>query len=330
MKEEYTRNYQNNTIDLSISIVNTNNWKYLQPCLDSIIKNIHCLNYEILVVDNASEDGSAEKIKELFPNVILTINEKKYGFAKNNNINLKNSNGRYVMLLNDDTLVQPYSLKRAIHFLDNNKKVGVVGCEMINPNGTLQETCARRFLNIPNTFLFELGLSIKYIYHPLFDKTFIKPNKEFTEIDIPQESGMIIRKEVINEVGYLDEQFFMFGEGPDWCKRIKSKNWEIVLLSKTPIIHFGGTTNKKTNLKMYLQSYKSTYLLFKKTNYLISLFYRIMIIYIYVFKYIFIYFEKIFSKNAENDKFSKLIYYKELIKFMLFKVDDPNIPFPIN
>src|SRR5690242_2560419 len=144
--------------DLSISIINTSNWRYLEPCIRAVMQNTFNIAYEILVVDNASEDGSADLIRKNFPEVILTVNSERFGFAKNNNINLQKSSGRYLMLLNDDTLVQNKSLDIAIQYMDGNPDIGMIGCKMINPDGTFQPTSARRFQTLLSTLWSESGL----------------------------------------------------------------------------------------------------------------------------------------------------------------------------
>ena len=251
-------------VDLSISIVNTSNWKYLDPCIDSIFNNVKTVEYEVLVVDNYSDDESAEKIKQKYTKVKLTENKKRYGFAKNNNINIKKAIGKYIMLLNDDTLVLPNSIEKAVSFLDNHPDIGVVGLKMISPNGEYQKSSARNFRSLISTVIGEIELFRRKIDTRFVNFAF--DGRETVEIDIPLEAGMIVRKKVVDNVGCLDEQFFMFGEGADWCRRIKRAGWKIVLLLDCPIIHFGGTTNQRANLKMYLQSYKSTYLYFRKEN----------------------------------------------------------------
>jgi GT2 family glycosyltransferase len=311
-------------VDLSISIVNTSNWQYLEPCIRAIIENTHKINYEILVVDNASGDGSAKYISEKFPEVILTVNNQRYGFAKNNNINLKKSSGRYLMLLNDDTLVQAGSLDIAIIYLDKNSEVGMIGCKMISPDGTFQPSSARRFRTLLSILLSESGIIWR------FRKFFPPDENSIREIDLPQESGMIIRREVLDQVGLLDEQFFMFGEGADWCRRIKHDGWKIMFLPDCHIIHFGGTTNQKASLKMFIQSYKSTYLYFRKKNVLISQCYRLLILIIYAIKFLFAKTHCLLNKSKENSLSDLLSYYQALINFMLTGISNPNYPYPVD
>lgn len=307
-------------IDLSISIINTSNWKYLEPCIKAVMRNTHNIAYEILVVDNASDDGSVDLIRKIFPKVILTINPERFGFAKNNNINLRKSSGRYLMLLNDDTLVQNRSLDIAIKYMDDNLDIGMLGCKMINPNGTFQPTSARRFHTLFSTLLSESGLGWR------FGRLFPPDENTIREIDLPQESGMIMRRAVLDEVGLLDERFFMFGEGADFCRRIKQAGWRIVFMPDCRIIHFGDVTNKRSSLKMFIQSYKSTYLYFRKENMVTGQFYRLLILIIYTIKYLIMRAGYSLSRREELLQISE--YHHALIDFMLTGINDPQNPYP--
>tara|TARA_Y100001970_G_scaffold109518_1_gene136823 strand:+ start:42421 stop:43377 length:957 start_codon:yes stop_codon:yes gene_type:complete len=313
--------------ELSISIVNTSNWKYLSPCLNSIYDNISAMNFEILVVDNHSDDGSKKKIRESFPNVILSCNERRFGFAKNNNINLKKSSGDFILLLNDDTLLIDDTLELAINFMKKNTDVGILGCRMIDPDGKVQKSSARRFDTLLSTFIAESGIS--NIFRS-YSTSIIEHSGEniISEIDCPQESGMIIRRKTLEEIGLLDEKFFMFGEGLDWCRRIKNKDWKIIYFPLCKIIHFGGETNSKINKKMYLQHYKSMNIYFSKISRAQGFLHRVLIIFIYSYKYLFKIIENFFRKIIGKEKNEKISLYKSIIDLFLFRYDDQNYPFP--
>jgi GT2 family glycosyltransferase len=307
-------------IDLSISIINTSNWKYLEPCIQAIVRNTFGITYEILVVDNASEDGSVDLIRETFPEVILTINPQRFGFAKNNNINLRKSSGRYLMLLNDDTLVQSSSLDIAIKYMDDHPDIGMIGCKMINPDGTFQPTSARRFQTLLSTLFSESGLRWR------FKKLFPPDESTIREIDLPQESGIIMRRAVLDKVGLLDEGFFMFGEGADFCRRVKRAGWKIVFLPDCRIIHFGDTTNKRASLKMFIQSYKSTYLYFRKESMVTARFYRLLILIVYTIKYLMM--RVWYALTGREELLQILKYHHALVDFMLTGINDPQYPYP--
>lgn len=320
-------------IDLSISLVNTNNWHYLEPCIRSIIENTHSIKYEMLVVDNASSDGSAGKIREHFPQVILSVNEKKYGFAKNNNINLRKSRGRYVMLLNDDTLIQPYALDAALQYLDEHADIAGVACQMVSPDGSIQTASGRRLPTLLTIFWRELGLSYRFNKNPVFARQTIGEWDHNSQrmVDLPSEAGWIMRRSVIEQVGLLDEDFFMYGEGADWAGRIKRAGHRIMFLPECRIVHFGNVTNQRTgNIKSYIQYYKSTYLYFLKRNWVQGLVYRLMMIAIFSFKIMFfgiLYFLSLGFYKPYPDIFT---YHLSALELLVFRLHDENYPFVVN
>jgi GT2 family glycosyltransferase len=317
-------------IDLSISIVNTNNWGYLESCLRSIIENTHNISYEILVVDNASNDNSVESIKEIFPQVILSVNKARHGFAKNNNINLEKSTGRYLMLLNDDTLVLPGSLENAISYLEANKDVGMIGCKMLSPDGSVQFASGRRLPILITILWKELGLSYRFNKNPIFAWHTIGnwDHNSLHEIELPSEAGLIVRKTIIDEVGLLDEHFFMYGEGADWARRIKKYGCKVMFFPDCSIIHFGNVTNQRSgNIKTYEQYYKSTYLYFRKESLVAGVTYQSLITLIFSIKYLIYYFLYIVSLGNYKPYPDIFTFYRATIRLMLFKLQDANYPF---
>lgn len=318
-------------IDLSISLVNTNNWHYLEPCIRSIIENTHTISYEILVVDNASSDGSAERIRREFPAVILSVNERRHGFAKNNNKNLRKSRGRYVMLLNDDVLVQPHALDAALLYLDANPDVAGVACQMVSPDGSVQTASGRRLPTLLTILWKELGLSYRFNKSPVFAWQTIGDwdhnSRRF--IDLPSEAGWIMRRQVTDQVGLLDEDFFMYGEGADWARRIKKAGHRIIFLPECRIVHFGNVTNQRSgNIKSYIQYYKSTYLYFLKRNWAQGLAYRLIMIAIFLVKTVFFGLLYLLSLGFYLPYPDIFKYYSSALNLLLFRLHDENHPFP--
>lgn len=317
-------------IDLSISIVNTNNWGYLDGCLRSILENTHMIQYEILVVDNASTDGSAQKIRETYPDVILSINQERFGFAKNNNINLKKSRGRYLMLLNDDTLVWPGALDRAVKYLDENLGVGAIGCKMVSPDGSIQLASARRVPTLTSVLWKELGLGYRFprIFGPyLIDE---QDHSSIRKIELPSEAGWIVRKSIVDEIGLLDEQFFMYGEGADWARRMNKMGYQVVFFPDCPITHFGNVTNRRSgSIKSHEQYYKSMYLYFRKESLLSSLIYQGLVTSVFLGKTIIFFLLYILSLGTYKPFPEVFAFYWASIRLMIFKVWDANYPFPV-
>lgn len=308
-------------IDLSISIVNTNNWEYLHGCLNSIFHNLGKISFEVLVADNYSEDGSVENVEKLFPEVRLTKNTQRFGFAKNNNINIKASKGKYVLILNDDTVILPNTIEGVLPIFESNPDIGVIGCKMIGPAGQFQGSSARKFRTLFSEFIIETGL------FRIFPQIYITPHAGLTEIDLPSEAGFFVRREVIDQVGIFDERFFMFGEGADWCQRIKKAKWRIVYYPDCQIIHYGGTTNRKSSIKMFIQFYKSTYLLFQKNHCIKGLTYRIMICMIFSLKRLYLSLLSLLSPSNRKHYYELKPYYDGLLDFFIIKFKNKDYPF---
>jgi GT2 family glycosyltransferase len=232
-------------IDLSNSIV-IPTLAFLKPCLDSINDTFKRISFEVLVVDNAPQTNSAIKSKNTFHGGPF-VQYNPFGFAKNNK-QLKKASGRYLMLLNA-IRYDPGTLEKAVQFLDQHPEIGAVGCEMVYPDGTFQVASARKNRTLLSEILIETGLNRRWNY--------ILPTpargQEFVNIEMCSEAGLIVRREVVEQIGLLDEQFFMYGEGADWCRRIRQADWKIVFLPGTRIVHYGDQTNKRVKLKMYLQ-----------------------------------------------------------------------------
>jgi GT2 family glycosyltransferase len=250
-------------MDLSIVIVNYNVKHFLEQCLMAIERARWNLKTEIFVVDNASVDGSPAMIKKKFPRVCLIENHKNLGFSKANNQALRLCQGRYILLLNPDTLIQEDTLLELTGFLKNRPKVGAVGCMLINPDGSFQ-TASRRSLPTPwVAFTRIVGLSRIFPRSPIFGRynlTYIKPDRE-SEIDVLSGSLMMFRRDAIAGVNYFDEDYFMYGEDIDLCYRIKQAGWQIFYTPRTKAIHYKGESSKRSELS-YLANFYSAMLIF--------------------------------------------------------------------
>jgi len=254
------------TIDLTAIVVSYNTRELTLDCLRSVIQAQCNLSIEIIVVDNNSDDGTAFAIKKDFPEVILILNKENRGFAAANNQGLMNSHGRYVLLLNSDTIIRSDTLTVMHSFMENNYNVGVVGCKVLLPNGELDRACRRSFPALLNSICHIFGLDKiwpknRYIssYNLLY-----KDENDTYEVDCIVGAFMFVRNEVVLSVGLLDEQFFMYGEDVDWCYRIKKQKWEIWYCPKTSIIHLKGGSRRRRNLATILNFYDSMALYYKK------------------------------------------------------------------
>ncbi|MCF7822868.1 MAG: glycosyltransferase [Candidatus Marinimicrobia bacterium] len=231
---------------LSIIIVNYNVKAFLQQALESIYKATRNLETEIFVVDNHSVDGSIELLEAVFPQVKLIVNSENLGFAKANNLALERAAGDYVWLLNPDTLVQEDTPQKLIQVMESDAKIGMLGCKILNDDGSLQLACRRSFPTPWVAFTKLLGLASLFPKSKLFGRynlTHLDENEAW-EVEAISGSCMFLRKEALNEVGFLDESFFMYGEDLDWAFRFREKQWKVYYTPETSIVHYKGESSK--------------------------------------------------------------------------------------
>jgi len=241
-------------VDVSVIIVNWNTKGLLRDCLSSVYEHIGDIDYEIIVIDNASTDDSASMVKNDFRQVILIENSENRGFAAANNQGMAVAKGRYVLLLNSDTIVLDNSIANAVSFADENSQAAVTGCRVLNPDRTLQQTCFM-FPSILNMLL-----SSTYLYK-LFPKNRFFGREQMTwwdrsdvrQVNVVTGCFMLVRREAIEQVGVMDEQFFMYGEETDWCYRFWKKGWTVMFAPVGQIIHFGGQSAAQKPVAMIVQ-----------------------------------------------------------------------------
>ena len=235
---------------LSVIIVNYNVRAFLENALVALRESMKRIDGEVFVVDNASDDGSVEMLRQKFPGIRSIVNPRNLGFAAANNIALRQCRGEYILLLNPDTLVQEDTMESMIDFLQNHPDVGLAGCKILNPDGTLQLACRRTFPRPWVAFSKIVGLSALFPRSKLFGKynlTYLDA-ADVNEVDAVSGSFMFLRRKVYEEVGGLDEQFFMYGEDLDWCYRIKEAGWKIFYIPSTQIIHYKGESLKRSDI----------------------------------------------------------------------------------
>jgi len=201
-------------IDITIIIVNYNVKEFVKNLLYSLHKALENYSSEIIVVDNASSDGSVEDIKEKFSYVNVIANDENVGFGKANNQGLEIAKGKYIVFLNPDTIVREDTFSKLIKFIKSNPDAGMATCKVLNPDGTLQLACRRGFPGPWTSFTKIVGLSKLFPKSKLFSKynlTYLDENK-INEVDAISGSFMMFTREVYEKVGGFDPQFFMYGE----------------------------------------------------------------------------------------------------------------------
>jgi len=228
-------------MDISVVIVGWNAKHYLELCLGSLLDAPPRRSMEIIVVDNASSDGSSEMIKARFPQVKVIRSEENLGFAKGNNVAIRRCQGRYIALVNPDVIVFPGCLDALADFLDQNPKVGNVGPRVFNPDMTMQSTC-RRFPTLWNNFCSATHLEKVFKNSKFFagEHMFYFPHDRTLPVDVLVGCFSMIRHETFNDVGLLDENLFMYGDDVDWCRRCWKAGWNVVFFPGARAIHDRG------------------------------------------------------------------------------------------
>jgi len=273
--------------DLSIIIVNWNAKDLLRDCLVSVFENVK-INFEVIIVDNNSSDGSCEMIKKEFANKInLKLIENKFnnGFASANNQAILVSKGNCILLLNPDTLVHGGVIDETYRYLMNDKSIGVAGCKVLNPDGTLQLACKRMAPNVKDAFYKLFGISKIRKCEEKFSKynlTYVSED-EFVDCDSVSGSYLMIKKEVIDKIGYLDETFFMYGEEMDWCMRAKKAGYIVRYCPVGDITHFKGESSKKLGIKATYEFYRAMLIFYNKYNKSENIFFVNWMVYIGIY-----------------------------------------------
>jgi GT2 family glycosyltransferase len=245
-------------MNLSIIIVNWNTKDLLHQCLASIYAHSPELPFEIIVVDNASSDGSAGMVQDHFPETRLLINKENVGFARANNQGIQISQGRYVLLLNPDTEVRSGALQQLIDFLDSTPASGGAGARILNPSGTLQHSCY-----LSPTLLREWMhlLHLDGRQRRVMDEWDTSTPRE---AEVLLGACIILRREALEAVGSLDESYFMYSEEVDLCYRLRKAGWQLYWVPQAEIVHYGGQSTRQIATEMFLQLYQSKLNYFRK------------------------------------------------------------------
>jgi GT2 family glycosyltransferase len=252
-------------IELSVIIVTWNTRRFAWECLDSLRIYRDDPNVEIIVVDNASSDGTPEVIEQEFPWVHLIRNSENLGFARANNIGMIASTGKYVCLVNSDVTAPPDCLPGMHAYMEANPAVGMLGPQMLCPNGLI----GRSYMRFPTVWR---GLCDAFAMHRIFRRSkafsgIIIPdfdNSHTAEVDVLNGWFLMVRREALNEVGMLDEQFFMYGEDIDWSYRFYRAGWKRVYFSEARAFHYGGASSAVTPTRFYIEMRRANLQLLRK------------------------------------------------------------------
>jgi N-acetylglucosaminyl-diphospho-decaprenol L-rhamnosyltransferase len=263
-------------IDLAIVILNWNTKDLLRKCLQTVFASEGDFAYQVVVVDNASSDGSVEMVRQEFPKAHVIASEINGGYSYGNNLGLRwlgygdagktrQDAPRYAVLLNSDTEVPPTAFFTMVQFMDARPDVGIAGPKLILPDGSLDKACRRSFPTPLVAFYHFSGLAKAFPKSPRFARynmTFVDPDQEI-EVDSVVGAYMQLRREAINDVGLLDETFFMYGEDLDWAYRVKKAGWKVVYHPEVTVWHIKRASSRKSQ-KAQFEFYRAMLIFYRK------------------------------------------------------------------
>ncbi|MEO8376873.1 MAG: glycosyltransferase, partial [Candidatus Sumerlaeota bacterium] len=252
--------------DLSVIIVNFNCSGLLRDCLNSLGEAAPKCELEIIVVDNASSDGAPQMVRQEFPDVTLIANEDNRGFTRANNQGIEIARGRYMILLNNDTRVLPGAFQKAIAWMNKHKDAGAAGLKLLNEDGSLQLSC-RRFPSFSQALFNRHSILTKLFPSNRFSREYLMTDFRHDKIqDVDWVSGacLMLRRDIYQQIGGLDERFFMYSEDVDYCYRVWAAGHRVVYLPFARVTHLIGQSSKKNKSLTIIERHRSMYRFYKK------------------------------------------------------------------
>jgi GT2 family glycosyltransferase len=245
-------------VDLSNIIVSWNAKEFLDECLQSIYQNAPGCKFETIVVDNASTDGAPDLVAEKYCQITLIRNSENLGFAKANNIGIKESTGKYICLINSDAVVLKDCIDRMCNYMNKHPEIGVLGPRILNRDGSLQPSC-REFPTFWKNICRTLALDKLFPKSQIFGGYYMMnwSHETVREVDYLSGCFMMVRRSAIDQVGLLDDGFFFYAEDKDWCKRFWKGGWKVVYYPEAKAIHYSSGSSDKDPIKLYIQQTKA-------------------------------------------------------------------------
>lgn len=249
-------------MDLSVVVVSYNTRALLERCLRTTQSSLDTIDYEIIVVDNASDDGSADMVAATFPDVTLVRSAENRGFAAGVNLGVGASSGRYVLLLNSDATVDRDAITALMRALDETPRAAAAGGMLVNQDGSFQGSYAD-FPTLLSETLLATGLS-RWLLPPSFPMYPAEQSQQDRAVDWVCGAFVLLRRQALDEVGPLDEAFFMYAEEVDWCYRAHERGWSVLYVPEARAVHLVGASYGKAPVRRRDQIYRSKWLYFRK------------------------------------------------------------------
>ena len=253
-------------LDLSIVIVNWNTGDLLRDCLTSVYASEGDFTFEVVVVDNCSQDSSCSMVRDEFAQVHLIASEINGGYAYANNLGLRRLLARYYLLLNTDTILPPRALQEMLEFMNTHPEVGIAGPKLVMSDGSLDLACRRSFPTVENSCYKLFGLSRLFPSSRRFgayNLTYLDPD-ETSEVDSVVGAFMMVRGEVVEEVGGLDEEFFMYAEDLDWALRAKQAGWKVYYYPEVTVLHYKRQSSDQNRSRARYEFWRAMYIFYRK------------------------------------------------------------------
>jgi len=250
---------------VSVVIVVWNAKKFVLECLATLREHCGAVCSEVIVVDNASTDGTPDLVAELYPEFHLIRNAENLGFAKANNIGIAHSSGDYVCLVNSDVKFVDDCVSPMIEYLSRNPSVGMVGPKMLLADGRVWRS-TMRFPTLWNQVARATGLDLAFKRSRWFGGLLMSDFDHCTTAPVEVLNGwfVVVRRSALDRVGLLDPQFFMYGEDVDWCYRFHQAGEGVVFFAEAGAIHYGGASSSNAPLRFYLELYRATWQYWRK------------------------------------------------------------------
>jgi hypothetical protein len=244
----------------SVIIVSWNAKSFLLKCIESVLRQSPRDSLEVIVVDNASSDGSPQAVRDCYPAVTLIANDGNVGFAKANNIGIRASRGEYLFLINSDVVVSEGCFEKSLHYMAEHPEIGMLGPKIVGIDGKVQRSCMG-YPSLWNTLCRALALDSLFPHSRLFGSHLLTfwNHDETRPVEVINGCFWILRRSAIEQVGLLDERFFFYGEDLDWCRRFNESGWKVVFFADAEALHYGGGSSSNAPVKFDVEMQRANY-----------------------------------------------------------------------